>query len=384
MKVKKIALVIFVALFAVYSCKKDDTQILTVNEVININLELKEVKTTSVWTFVSYDFSTDLRGVVTTGILYRRIDNPDPSFIDASAGWIEGLQEGKKYIMKGYVEVNGDRKEMDAKVFTTLGFYPNNLSGGIIAYQKRKFAISGISYQSNFKIAPEISGYLKIGSDSLALESVEVITDSRIDITLPKDTQYFFENDEEYIMKKAFTIGLLSGDYYTEVKESRSGLSLNYWVEDTPHFTLYNRHPFIDRAYQFEDLQPCGDSNAIQLNLTGGFGAIKESLFYPQSELEYDEIAIIITKNDDDKEIISHITYDDQIESGIVPCELNQFQGVETLGGFSSMAHSTSTLVLRLDRELYPNGDYQIQFKGTDLDDNKWESSFFDFAIDME
>jgi len=382
-------LLVFTVLFVVYSCNKEDTkpveQVLTINDINNITLEIEEIKTSAVRVNVLYDNPTNIRGFVQVGTFFRLQDATVSSFQEASTGWIEGLERGRKYVVKGYVEIEGQRKETESLIFTTPSFYAERMVGAIGAFHKREYKIWSIGFETELESAPEISGFLKVGSDSLALESVVVDADYFMTVTLPKNTQYFFENDDEFILKKEFSIGLFSGEYYTEITESEFGATGFNYVENTPHFTVYNKTPFIDGFTVFPNLFSCEEDTTVRVNIEGGFGAIRESFFYPNTEMEYEEISITISKLvEGSTEILSYITMDNQRPSNNA-CALDQFVAVEDLGAsFQSMQHPTSTILLRLDRELYQNGAYQVQFSGTDVDSNEWTSNTIDFTIDIQ
>lgn len=389
MKLNSLLYLICVIIFVSSSCSKDsdepEQKTLTIEDINGISIELKEVKTTAAWINVRYDTPNNFRGFVKLGARYRLNTESESAFQETTTGWIEGLEQGKKYVVVGYVEVEGQRKETETIVFTTPAFYAEGLVGTITSYPQRQYRIWEFGSGAEIETAPEISGYLKVGTDSLALENIEVDSNSSLTVTLPNNTQYFFKADEEYILKKDFSIGLLSGEFYTEITESEIGTAIGYWVQETPHFMLYNKIPYIDGFTVLSNLLPCEEGTMVRLNIKGGFGAIKESFFYPNTEMEYEDIALTISKTvNGEREILSYFDSADRRPSGGGPCSFQQFVPVEDLGAnFRSMQHPVSTLLLKLDRDIYENGVYQVQFTGIDQDGNEWVSNTFDFTIDL-
>jgi len=377
-------------LFAFFSCSKekslDEENLSNINDVTGVTISISDINTTDINTDVKYQFSGVNDNDVITKILYRTLENS--SYQEAEEGVLTGLESGKKYLIKGVVEINGSKKESEEISITTLGFHSDNLRGELLnydgnshsAYDDRKYSIYNSSAKSDFEIAPELIGYFKVGNDSILLESIEVQSKNELIVTIPADSQNFFDNDTEYNIKKEFTIGLFSGDYYKEIVESRNTRSINFWIDDTNHFTIYNKVPFIEDVRSFEN-STCEGIEKIQFSIIGGFGGMPDTLIERRPENMYTSISITISK---DNNILSVLDYDSlKLPGESYDCTIEQYQTfVGVSGNLTSMELTFNSIRVNLEASTYSSGNYSIEFKGIGFDDTSWNSNVFNFTIE--
>ncbi|MFS4494577.1 hypothetical protein [Maribacter sp. 2308TA10-17] len=352
-----------------------------INDVSNVSLALSEITTTTITTDISYQFSGLNQSDINAKILYR-LEN-ETNYKESAEGILNDLEPGKKYLIKGLVEINGEQKESTELTFTTLGFYFRDLNGTIENFENRKYNIFNNSNQSNFTEAADLTGFLKVDNDSLMLENIEVVSDFQIIVTIPINTQTFFENDTNHIIKKEFSIGLFSGDFYTEITESTNGVTNRFWVEETNHFTVYNKIPFID-SVDVSNSHICSETSVL-LRVKGGLGGFPNSFVYRLEESEYKSMTIVVrSKEPNNNEILTILDYDSYVlNPSSFDCELEQFKTLEFSGStVKSMAHTFNFAFVNLNKAKYPSGNYQIEFIGVSYKDETFSSNVFDFTIE--
>ncbi len=374
-----------------FSCSKDDgeDQSIYINDVSNIVLDFYNIKTSEVYTNINYQFSGPNTIDILKKILYKL--PTDDSYTEANEGLITNLKPGKKYLIKAVIEIGGKQKASEELSFITLGFESNLLIGRVLDYENRIYSISDQSGSFNYKKAPELRGYLKVGQDSLELEKIEPTSYGSFRITLPQDTQYFFEKDSEHVIRKEFSIGLFSGDYYIEITESVLEDNSKFLIKHDHHFTLYNKVPFIDKILLYSPFlqeYTCDGISKIRFSIHGGFGKQKASIWSDSQENKYEEISISIKRNEStSNEQLSILDYNalaprSENENGWV-CDLEQYRAYENISDpVVGMEHLINSIQFSLNRDTYRRGHYQIQFSGVDNTGKVWHSNPFDFFLE--
>ncbi|SDE75676.1 hypothetical protein [Cellulophaga baltica] len=386
---------LFIALIILFtSCNKEDKEelkIAQISDITDIKIDVSEINMTDVNLDVSYINTSRNSTNVSAKIYYKLVESL--SYNEVDEGLVSNLTPGKKYMVKAIVELNGEQKETEEVFFTTLGFYSDNLKGWVDNFENRTYTISNTSSKANFKEAQNLRGYIKVENDSLPLEKIDVTSNSSLSITIPENTQEFFKNDTEHIIKKVFSIVLFSGDYNIEIQDSTNGVTSRFWVKDTNHFTVYNKIPFIDSRSQDVIYQDCEGRAKIQFSFYGGFGGFPYSKTNVLQESEYKEIEITIRANEvDNNEIITFLDYSNSRQhtdnGGTLPniCNKEEFLPLEEYFSdvieFKSMSLKFNLLILNLFAEKYPVGNYSITIKGTRYDNSIWNSNTYEFQIE--
>ncbi len=374
-----------------FSCSKEDKedQSVYLSDISNIVLDLYNLGTTKVNTNINYQFSGPNTTEVLKKVSYKL--KGDDNYTEANEGIITGLKPGKKYLIKAIIEIGGKQKTSEEMTFTTLGFESTLLVGRVLDYENRVYSISNQSVSFNYTEAPELRGYLKVGQDSLELEKIEPFNFGAFKITLPKNTQHFFENDSEHVIRKEFSIGLFSGDYYIEVTESVLENNSKFIIKNDKHFTIYNKTPFIDRVLlhkPFLQEYTCEGIPKIKFSIHGGFGKQRGSLLSETQNILYEQISISFKRNEStNSEQLSILDYDSLAsvsQNGIDwLCNSEQYNSNGTLfDPTASMEHLVNSIQFSLNRDVYQTGNYQIQFSGVDINGEIWHSNTFDFFLE--
>ena len=369
-------LVLFLIVATVISCSKDDEPS-PVIEVSNFELEITSITTNSVK--ASFDYKIiDLTPSVAKKVFYKEFNATE--WQEGYAGEITGLKPGVKYRAKAVLSIENLKEESPEVIFTTLGFNHNNLIGDRILLN-RQFDIFNGASGGNFNEAAPLKGYLKVENDSIELEDIEIIFDHTIRINFPENIQDFFKNDEEYIEIKPFTIGLFSGEYYTEITESF------IWSEDPliKDFNIYNKMPRIKSATQEQFI--CGETTTMfyKIKLKGNFWTY-ENGFFDNHESSYGNAKVISLSisninNSDIFKIFSKeedMAYNDNYSSNY--CEKDIYSSIELIT--SNPFHTLNHLNLHLSSENFPEGDYKIKFDVIDYDDEEYKSNEYIITLD--
>ena len=369
-------LLLFLMIITAISCSKDDEPT-PVIEVSNFKLEITSITTNSVK--ASFDYKIiDLTSSVAKRVFYKEFNATE--WQEAYAGEITGLKPGVKYRAKAVLSIENLKEESPEVIFTTLGFIHSSLIGDRILLN-RQFDIFNSASGGNFNKAAPLKGYLKVENDSMELKDIEIIFDHTIRINLPENVQDFFKNDEEYIEVKPFTIGLFSGEYYTEITESY------IWSDDplVKDFNIYNKIPRIKSVTQEQFI--CEESRTMfyKIRLKGNFWTY-ENGFFDNSETTYANAKIISLSisNINNPAIFKTFSKEEDMayneNYSVDYCEKDIYRSIELI--VYNPFHLLQNINLHLSSENFPKGDYKIKFDVIDYSDEEYKSNEYLITLD--
>ena len=370
-------LIILMILTAVSCSKDDESNPPPVIEVSNFEVLITSITTNSANIRIDYTV-IDLSPSTTKKVFYKELNATE--WQESLAGKIVGLKPGIKYIAKAVLSIENLKEESPEVIFTTLGFNHHNLTGDRILFN-REFKIYNGASNNDFNEAAILKGFLKVENDSLELKDIEIISDFAIKITLPDNTQDFFKNDEEYVEIKPFTIGLFSGEYYTEITESF------IWLEDPiiKDFSLYNKLPQIKTVTQEQFTCEETGTPFYKLKLKGNFWTL-ENGFYDNSDTYNNPKLISLTiSNVNNPEIFKifskeeDMAYDKSNYSSDY-CEKETYYSFEIIA--YNPFHSLENMHVNLSSENFPKGDYKLKFDVIDYNDQEYKSNEYIITLD--
>jgi len=200
--------------------------------------------------------------------LYRPYGNEE--FLENIGSLLIDLEQGKKYEVKTRVTIDGNDYDSDIVVFTTLGYHHGPEVHASVQEFNTKFRARFLQWGADdvTDFAQPFVAYVKVGQDSLPVE-ISNIGESEFTFEISEDTQQFFENDNEYIPNKEFTLGFFSNEYYQNL--STNGQKIYDGVQ-TSTWTFFNKKPRID-SYLNHEHESCleADGRKGLLDVKGRF-----------------------------------------------------------------------------------------------------------------
>ncbi|UOB17064.1 hypothetical protein [Abyssalbus ytuae] len=367
-----------VIILMVLSCNQDDEGSGPVFELENLQLKANSISANEVTFQVNYKI-INASSYIEQKILYKKSDALE--WKENRGETITGLEPGVKYVAKAILNVEKLNKESPEIIFTTYGFNHTGLIGDRILLN-RQFNIINSGDSSNFIEAAPLKGYLKVDNDSLELKSIEVMSDYRIIISLPENTQYFFEKDEEYIESKKFSIGLFSGEYYIEITES-----FNYSSDPlVKEFTLYNKYPQIN-SVEVNKSYVCENGQGFnKLKVEGNFWTLVGG-FYDNANDNYNnprELSLSITSVDNPFIQKVFLKEEDMVydKANYISeyCDKDAYYSVEIIS--YNPFHTLQNIYLHLSKEDFPPGEYILKYDVIDYGDEEFKSNEYLFTLE--
>ncbi|UOB17061.1 hypothetical protein [Abyssalbus ytuae] len=371
-------LLIAVIILMVLSCNQDDEGSGPVLEIENLELQLTSITMYEAKFQVNYKI-INASSLILEKVMYKKLNALE--WKENRGETIIGLEPGVKYVAKSVLTVDEVNKESPEIFFTTYGFNHEDLLGDRILLN-RQFDIFSSDGNSNFTEAAPLKGYLKVDNDSLELKSIEVMSDYRIIISLPENTQYFFEKDEEYIESKKFSIGLFSGEYYTEITESFN-YSSNPLVKE---FTLYNKYPQIN-SVEVNKSYVCENGQGFnKLKVEGNFWTLV-GRFYDNANDNYNnprELSLSITSVNNPAIQKVFLKEEDMVYDKAnytsEYCDKDAYYSAEIIS--YNPFHTLQNIYLHLSEENFPSGEYILKYDVVDYGDEEFNSNEYLFTLE--
>ena len=371
----RVTSIIFISV-SFYSCSKDSNGERTLIE--DIQISISDIELNSVYTTVTWDRRTNPNNLYPY-VYYKKSSDNEWKKVQQFEGKIENLASGTKYQVKAVMKDNSIVFESNETTFITPGFVHSNLFGGI-RQANSKYSINSNLTSTDFNTAATLSGYFKaVGFDSIPLKDIEILDKQTLIIELPDDTQTFFKNDLNYISRKEFTIGLFSGDYYTEIVDSSIYNEDSIFEEGMHHFNIFNRTPRITSLINSVPHPNCINMRRL-LFKTSLWASEQDFLIFGDLNIPN---AVSILIYDSNQNILKEFSLNDQVQRGgnINNCTKEMFfysysSNIENLFTINDLLH------LNLFDEDFPAGTYSIKYIANDSNDVSWESNTLEFQIE--
>lgn len=386
---KKIITLLFLILISI-SCSKDDSN--TAESIVlpdaKIKVESIELTTAKI-NLLNVSYSKDYK------ISFQYKKSEDQTWIEAASENLTNLDKGKKYQAKITIKSATQTKESEIVSFTTKVLSGQFYSGGNVRDVVNQECSLLYDCQCVLTIDESktpLSAYIKIGNDSL---KVKKITFSKVDesslttssyyfkLELPENTQSFFDKDTEYNYLKNYTVGLFIGDFYTEIKESRTvGLdpylvAKNYNFGEIKLMSVFNKLPRFN-SLSHSEIQ----KDKIALYFKGFFWT--SSGLTTNTSTVAKQTEFVITKANDPvfKKILMSNTTFTSPTCGYNSCDTEGFGLIHEINGYYIDFHQNNFALIRLYKTDFPTGDYNIEVKMTDKNDIDYKSEKFTFKIE--
>ncbi|MFD2565002.1 hypothetical protein [Aquimarina rubra] len=376
---KLIFLLSFVSLLSCSS--SDDTENTVIPlEISNLQIRISNISTESVNITLEYSASgttTDL----TEKVFLKK--NEEQDFIEISPGNISNLERGARYRVFARVTNNEVSFDSTERTFITKGFQNSNDLSGFVKEVNQIYTVFNNFSNSDFDAAAELSAYIKVGTDSIAVEKITIIDNQNLELEIVDNTllqQFFNMNASSYESAKEFTVGLFSGEYYQEIIESS---------QKTYEDVTYKGFSFFNLVPNFEEFvipaTGCANTNNEDnfIVFKGDFWG--RVLNGNDTEINIPDEVIIQITNTNDSTIQSEYTLANIYEvSGPtlgVTCVQDRFQFLrELIGNAIPGFHWANQIYLRYDNNILIPGNYEISIevaKGL----NRYKSDKFSFTL---
>lgn len=362
------------------SCSKDEN-----NEIVpveQIELKITNIQLTSFSATVSWDRTTNPNNLKPY-IYYKKSLANEWKEVQTFQSRIENLEQGTKYEVKAVMKEGDTFFESKTTTLITPGFEQNGqLIGGVLEANSR-YSINSNLTSTNFYEAATLRGYLKVvGFDSIPLKKIEVFDNLTLHIELPDETQDYFENDIDFVSKKEFTIGLFSGEDYTEISSSYIYSEDSIFEEGMRHFNIFNKTPRLDSILIANPHFSCQEM--IRVAFEGSLWASEEDYFI-FSELNIPNSVSIIFY-DSDQNIVNAFSLNDEVQNIDGSKDFNDCTKGMWFYSQSLNVENLFTINDRLNLNLFANefpaGTYFVKYMVNDKNDRIWESNTLEFQIE--
>ncbi len=375
---KTIHLLLFLPLLQ--SCSKDENNEIKVVE--QIELTITDIQLTSFSASVTWDRTTNPNNLKPY-IYYKKSLANEWTEVQTFQGKIENLESGSKYEAKAVMKENETAFESKITTFITPGFEQNGQLIGRVLEANSRYSINSNLTSTNFNEAATLSGYLKVvGFDSVPLKKIEVFDDLTLHIELPDETQNYFEDDINFTSKKEFTIGLFSGEDYTEISSSFIYSEDSIYEEGMRHFNIFNKTPRLNSLLSVNPQFSCQEM--IRVVFEGSLWASEEDYFI-FSELNIPNSVNIIFY-DSDQNIVNAFSLNDEVQNIDGNKDLNDCTKEMWFYSQSLNVENVFTKNDRLNFNLFtdefPSGTYFLKYMVNDKNDRIWESNTLEFQIE--
>ncbi|PWB21884.1 fibronectin type III domain-containing protein [Flavobacterium sp. HTF] len=389
---KKIFTLIFIA-FVFIACSKDESEkaedaVLIIPEV---EIEVTGVNTT---TAIVNLLNESYPNTITVKYLYRK--NNEQTWTESKSGSLVNLDKGKKYFVKVRMENGADFKESKEIPFTTIVFLEGNMgNGGHVTNTVNKECTIPIIILPEFVEFDEsktpLVAYIKIGNDSLKAKKASFVNvggDSPYSVTsfkieLPDNVQSFFDKDTDYNYLKNYTIGLFLGDSYIHIKNS-GVVGLDPYLESKDNnfpwvnlMSVFNKTPRFNKAYESQV-----SNGKLALYFSGFFWTSAGANSNVSAVAKRNEF--IITKSDDPNfsKVLASNESSSSPTCGYNSCDTEGFGFAHSINGYYFDFHFNNFVCIRTYKSDFAAGDYFIQAKMTDQNDEVFTSNKFAFKIE--
>lgn len=361
------------------SCSKDDNNEITAVE--QIELTITNIQLTSFSASVTWDRTTNPNNLKPY-IYYKKSLANEWKEVQTFQSRIENLEQGTKYEVKAVMKEGDTFFESKTTTLITPGFAQNGQLIGRVLEANSRYSINSNLTSTNFYEAATLTGYLKVvGFDSVPLKKIEVFDNLTLHIELPAETQDYFEDDIDFVSKKEFTIGLFSGEDYTEISSSYIYTEDSIYEEGMRHFNIFNKTPRLNSLLLVKPQFSCQEM--IRVVFEGSLWASEEDPFN-FSELNIPN-SVSIVFYDSDRNIINGFSLNDQVKMvdgdiDLNDCTKEMWFYSQSLNIENIFTHN-DRLSFNLFTNEFPSGTYFIKYLVNDKSDFIWESNALEFQI---
>ena len=308
----------------------------------------------------------------------------DAGYMVTDSFLIQNLNRGVSYTARIIVQDHNKEVYSRSINFITNGFNTNFLSSfyaQAITYNL-KYKILTFDEQANLLSSPNIEVLIIVDNQIFEAVNVNILNDRELTFEIPNNIDFFDPNAEDYMFEKTFQIKLKVQDYQTEALQP---ISYQY-----SNLIAYNKKPLI-RYIHFDYKAFCADTGSQDpsydaLEFYGLFWNYPEIHNDPVDEYSPrypDEINVRITNVSDPSItktyfLIDHI-YGPRCQEG----EEEKVSFLKDLSYISNPIHYINILRITYPENLFPSGEYTIEFNVTN-DGKDYLSNKFTFEIKTE